>query len=365
MSNFKHYRDVIAKRIPPKMSSLMENRPGQSRWEDFRNELRRLSHPCSLCFRRCGAARHRGETGYCGIDMSGRMILDGIFGNEEEPLNPTYEVFLAGCNLRCGFCYQWDHIVNPAGIRVMSPEEMTKSVRTGLREGAKNLHWVGGEPTVHLPWIVNVLSMLHEPVPVIWNSNMTMTRETLLLIETFTDVVLADIHFGSETCALRICKDASHIAVARSNVEYLAGRTGLDMILRLLLLPGHFHCCTEPLLRWVRETIPGVTVHLMPQYLPPSHHRTHVPRSPLTRDEFRRAQDLAVELDLKIHTETPGGKPAAPPARRDFENEIIIHPGGGMTILYLSGDFENFVEFYKNSPHNDNRVSGKTTKGRQ
>ena len=33
-------------------------------------------------------------------------------------------------------------------------------------------------------------------------------------------------------------------------------------------MPGHFECCTRPILEWVANEIPGIAVNIMGQYHP-------------------------------------------------------------------------------------------------
>jgi putative pyruvate formate lyase activating enzyme len=41
-----------------------------------------------------------------------------------------------------------------------------------------------------------------------------------------------------------------------------------DMIIRHLVLPNHFECCTKPVLDWIAENCPRALVNVMGQYHP-------------------------------------------------------------------------------------------------
>jgi putative pyruvate formate lyase activating enzyme len=70
------------------------------------------------------------------------------------------------------------------------------------------------------------------------------------------------------------------------------------VIVRHLLMPGHFECCTAPVLRWLAAH-PGLEVSLLTQYLAPAHTRGELAAS-LTTADIQRAQQLAAELSLHL-----------------------------------------------------------------
>jgi putative pyruvate formate lyase activating enzyme len=74
-----------------------------------------------------------------------------------------------------------------------------------------------------------------------------------------------------------------------------------ELIIRVLVLPDHLGCCTEPTLNWIAENLGAETrVNLMFQYRP--EWRAHeIPelRRRLSKDEMERAVQLAENAGLK------------------------------------------------------------------
>jgi len=74
-----------------------------------------------------------------------------------------------------------------------------------------------------------------------------------------------------------------------------------ELIIRVLVLPGHNECCTRPILKWIAENLgPWTRVNLMFQYHPEwrARERPELSRR-LSRDEINEAIRIAEEVGLK------------------------------------------------------------------
>ncbi len=135
--------------------------------------------------------------------------------------------------------------------------------------GARNLHFVGGEPIVNLPAILAFLSA-HEVelrgLPLVINSNLYAGESALGLLEAVADTVVADLKWGNGACAEAWSMAADYLPVVLAALGRLVG-SGVDVIVRHLLVPGHRDCCTRPVLESL-HAFPGVSVNLMTAYLP-------------------------------------------------------------------------------------------------
>lgn len=163
----------------------------------------------------------------------------------------------------------------------------------------RNINLVGGEPTPWLEQWLNVFKNVNVNVPVVWNSNTYYSTETARLLAGFADVYLLDFKYGPGRCAEKI-SDASDYweTCIRDHLE--AKKHG-ELIIRVLVLPGHLECCTKPIVNWISENLGTDTrVNIMFQYRPewrahevPELHRI------LTNTEMDRAIRLAKEAGLK------------------------------------------------------------------
>lgn len=271
---------------------------------DVKIELaRRQLKRCLLCERRCGVDRTKGK-GACLLDSKARVASFFHHLGEEAPLVPSGTVFFSGCNFRCVYCQNWDISQYPeAGVEVSA--EALAAVQIRLRQdGARNINWVGGEPTPNIPVILESMKILAKRgvnVPQLWNSNMYLTPEALSLILHVMDIWLPDFKYGNDRCALRYSVAPRYWEVVSRNFLTICKR-GEDIIVRHLVLPGHVECCTKPVLKWLSENCRHALVNIMdqyrPEYLVPKMERYREIRRRVTSGEMEAAYSFADELGL-------------------------------------------------------------------
>jgi len=278
---------------------------------DLKVELaHRMLDSCILCERRCGAKRSAGEKGHCGV-LEPRISSEFIHMGEEPDLVPSYTIFFSGCTFECVFCQNWDISTAPtSGVRV-SPDKVARMIENRvaskhpggprLRNAhfARNVNWVGGDPTSNLPFILEVLTECNANIPQAWNSNMYQTEESLKLLDGVIDVYLTDFKYGNDKCALRLSNAPDYWRIVGRN--HRLARAQAEMIVRHLVLPGHVECCTRPILNWIAENLSNVKVNVMAQYRPS--HRAKEFKDidrPLEMSEYRKAEEIADSLGLDL-----------------------------------------------------------------
>ncbi len=273
----------------------------------------RMMKKCELCENRCGADRSKGEIGDCGVGPA-RIASMFLHHGEEAPLVPSFTVFFSGCNLECAFCQNSDISTDPdAGRDVPAVslarriENLTDVGRAGFHvalvqewgEKARNVNWVGGEPTPNLAYVLHVLAECRANIPQVWNSNMYMSEECMGLLDGVVDLYLSDFKYGNDECAKRLSGVDDYFSIVSRN-HLLAAKNG-DMIVRHLMLPGHMDCCTKPVLHWLADNLPGALVNVMDQYRP-MHRAEDYPelRGVVPRKEYEEAIALARRLKLNL-----------------------------------------------------------------
>ncbi len=223
----------------------------------------------------------------------------------------------------------------------VTPELLAKMMWELRAEGCHNVNLVGGEPTIHLHTIVEAISLLGKVrptprdlqymwlmkpdylrwrrlpeerytvddqfnVPILWNSNMFMSDETLEILRELVDIWLPDFKFGNNKCAIRLARTPWYWETVTANHRRIY-EWGEDVVVRHLVMPNHVECCTKPVLRWIAENMPGTLVNVMDQYHPDCFAD---PRSPEfdprlsdiarypTREEIEEAYRFAEELGI-------------------------------------------------------------------
>jgi len=274
---------------------------------DLKTEIaRRMLGNCRLCERRCGVDRTSGEKGHCGV-KDARISNEFIHMGEEPDLVPSYTIFFAGCTFNCVFCQNWDISTRPDSGCTIEPTELADKIESRAEVGAKgqafgrarNVNWVGGDPTSNLPFILEVLTQCRANLPQVWNSNMYLSVETMKLLNGIVDVYLTDLKYGNDKCALRLSNAPKYMETMRRN--HLLGRQHAEMIIRHLVLPGHIDCCTKPALTWIAENLRDVRVNVMAQYRP-EHRAREFPdiARPLRMAEYGEALEIAETLCLDL-----------------------------------------------------------------
>jgi putative pyruvate formate lyase activating enzyme len=264
---------------------------------DLKIELaRRIFHACCFCERRCGVDR-RNTVGNCDV-QDARIASEFLHFGEESVLVPSYTIFFSGCTFHCVFCQNWDISQRHCGV-VVAPDSLVTAIMQRKQQGARNVNWVGGDPTSNLLFILEVLNVLAVNLPQVWNSNMYCTEETMRLLHGVMDVYLTDFKYGNDTCAQRLSKVENYTRVVQRN-HVIAYRQG-ELIVRHLVMPNHGSCCSRPIIQWIKDHTPEVAVNVMMQYHPAYHAEEYEEIAhPLSREEYTDVVGYAETQSLHL-----------------------------------------------------------------
>jgi len=254
---------------------------------------------CNLCVRRCGVNRYLGEKGVCGCGT--KIAVSTLFPHlgEEPELVPSGTVFTCGCNMKCLHCQNWTISQWFEKGTIYEPKELARAIEKLRKSGCRNANLVGGEPTPWLAQWLEVFKHVKINVPVVWNSNSYYSEETAILLAGFADVYLLDFKYGPGECSIRISGAPKYWEACTRN--HLNAKKYGELIVRVLVLPGHLKCCLEPILNWIAKNLGENTrVNLMFQYKP-EWRAFEIPelRRRLTRQEKLAAIKLAKKAELK------------------------------------------------------------------
>jgi putative pyruvate formate lyase activating enzyme len=262
---------------------------------DLKIELSdRLFQACCFCEHKCRVNREK-TAGKCGVQES-HIASEFLHYGEETVLVPSYTIFFSGCTFNCVFCQNWDISQNPCGVAI-EPKALVTTIKQRKKQGARNVNWVGGDPTSNLLYILKVLKKLDSNIPQVWNSNMYCSEETMKLLHGVMDIYLTDFKYGNDSCAKRLSKVDGYTAVVKRN-HILAYQQG-EVIVRHLVLPNHGTCCSRPILEWIQKNTLEVAVNVMGQYRPEYHADEYKEIAcPVPREEYLRVKEYAETLGL-------------------------------------------------------------------
>lgn len=220
---------------------------------------------CYFCEKRCYVDRNVAK-GYCNVKEP-KIASEFIHIGEEKPLVPSHTIFFAGCNFECIYCQNYDISQFPESGIEIEEEKMAEIIDKRRMEISRNVNFVGGDPTPNLLYILKTMRLTKENIPLIWNSNFYMSRESMKLLQDFVDLYLSDFKYGPSDCAKRLSGVLDYWDIVTRN--HLMAKDSGDMIIRHLVLPNHVECCSKPILHWIQENLGNETViNIMEQYRP-------------------------------------------------------------------------------------------------
>jgi putative pyruvate formate lyase activating enzyme len=228
---------------------------------------------CHLCAHHCGVNRLVGPAGVCHAGSAANFFSAQAEVSDELELIPTFAVALSGCDLRCDFCITGGPSWNPRAGEGFDAPTMADRARQALDHGARTVMVLGGEPTIHLPTVLEFVAELPDDAKLVWKTNAHGSAEARALLEGLFDVWLADFKFGNDACAQRLAKVSDYVGSVQENLVWAHAHS--ELVVRHLLMPGHVECCWRPVAEWLAAELPGVKVNLRSGFWPAWHARRH------------------------------------------------------------------------------------------
>ena len=254
---------------------------------------------CHFCEHHCGVNRLAGPGGRCHAGAEARFFSAQVEVSDELKLIPTFAIALSGCDLRCDYCITGAESWNPRAGENFNAGEMAVKARTALRNGARTVMVLGGEPTIHLPAALELVAALPDPARLVWKTNAHGSAQARELLDGLFDVWLADFKFGNDACAQRLAGVPDYGRIVRENLLWANEHS--ELIVRHLLMPGHLDCCWRPVAEWLAENLPGVKVNLRSGFWPAWQARRHGElRGTVSVEETRRAFEIAENCGLNL-----------------------------------------------------------------
>lgn len=259
-------------------------------------------YDCHLCPHHCGTARAT-ASGVCRVGQQSYVASEMLHMGEEALLHPAHAIFFSGCTATCRFCTAAKFAFRPTYGVVVTPAQLANRIVQRQEQGARSICFIGGDPAPHIPFILETLGVLgtHKQVPAVFNSNFYLTDEALDLLDGVIDIYLPDLKFGvasgPTSCGERLGGMPNYWQIVTSCIDRLY-REGKQLLVRHLLMPGHFDCCTVPVLHWLAER-PHIQVSLLTQYIAPAHAKGELAAT-LTEDDIVQTRQLANALTLRL-----------------------------------------------------------------
>jgi len=271
----------------------------------------RILRNCHFCERRCGIDRSKGEIGVCRVGQETIVSSAFLHTGEESVLVPSGTIFFAGCTFKCAFCQNYDisQEWKTKNQPSMTAGVVTDAKRLSLleeqlwKEGAKNINFVGGDPTPNLHTIIASLKYLQANITLLWNSNNYQSLEATKLLLELMDFWLPDFKFWENDFAKKISGVDNYREIVSRNIKLAYEAGSGEVLVRHLLMPGRVEADTIPILEWCAKEIPNAMVNLMDQYHPDyliirQPDKYHALNRRILPEEWKRATKKADELGI-------------------------------------------------------------------
>ena len=265
-----------------------------------------LECPCQLCERKCLRNRSNGEVGYCLVPENGSVASAFLHYGEESILVPSGTIFFNGCTFKCVFCQNWDIANKKYSSDNKLSENLTYKEKILAREGARNLNYVGGDPSPNIRPILQSWTNLNTNITQLFNSNHFLSLDGMKLIEDIFDFWLPDFKYWDNEFAFKLSKVKNYRETLTRNLKRCFDYGSGEMIIRHLVLPGRFEKDTKPILKWIKDELDPygtVMVNIMSQYHPDykvgNDQRYECVNRRIFDEEMNEAYQYAKELNLK------------------------------------------------------------------
>ena len=234
--------------------------------------LNKILFSCEFCENKCHANRAEGKIGVCGVDGKAYVSSAFIHMGEESPVVPSGTIFFYGCTMHCQFCQNFDisHEYNLDRFKGKdtSAIELARMYFSLVKQHARNINFVGGDPTPNMHVIVESFLDAQVNVPMLWNSNMYLTETSMKILSDIFDIWLPDMKYSNNNCAAKYSKAPKYWDAIQHNMKMIEERGSGEYIIRHLVMPEHTKCCSIPILDWINDNLKTPLVNIMAQYHP-------------------------------------------------------------------------------------------------
>lgn len=224
---------------------------------------------CHLCPWNCKVNRFEGEKGVCRVG-----IPEVAYTNLAQVLK-SYSITLLGCSFLCIYCnayrisqypesgWKYRGYVKPFSLA----EEALQMLQTSLSKniGVNKISFTGGEPSIHLPYIEEVLKILSQQnmqLEVGLATNGFLTRRTMKRLSEISTYINFEIKAFSNELHQALTGAPSEPVL--KNAEWLASKHPEKIrVFRTVVIPGINDKDIPQIARFIREIDPSIHYRLV------------------------------------------------------------------------------------------------------
>ncbi len=269
---------------------------------------------CSLCPRRCGVVREKGQLGYCGEGSRIKIGRAALHFWEEPSISGecgSGTVFFSGCNLACVYCQNRAISAEHTG-RFVTEDELCDIFLSLQSEGAHNINLV--TPTHFIPQIAKSLVMAKKRglrIPIVYNCGGYESVEALKMLSGLIDIYMPDLKYFDDKYAKKYSSAPGYFKSATLAIAEMfsqVGRNQFDengimqrgVLVRHMMLPGLLFDSKKIIDYLHSEYGDDIFISIMSQYTPlPWVERYPEINKKISREYYSSLVDYAASIGVK------------------------------------------------------------------
>jgi putative pyruvate formate lyase activating enzyme len=180
--------------------------------------------------------------------------MAAIINEEESLISPTYAIYLSSCNIDCLYCHQ-KQLMKPETKSYIATEYIINDVLINLSR-IKTISFVGGNPELSFLTILRIIKLLVKAnidLPLVFNSTFLFAEKLYSLVDQYFNILIPDFKFWDGKCSKNLCGISSYRDIVQNNISYFLNKK--EIIIRHLPLPGHWDCCSKPIIDWIASKV--------------------------------------------------------------------------------------------------------------
>jgi putative pyruvate formate lyase activating enzyme len=274
-------------------------------------KLNKILEKCEFCPRKCWVNRRLGEKGYCKMGKKAVISSFGPHFGEETVLVGSHgsgTIFLAGCNLLCVYCQNYEISHFKKGVE-LSSDKIADLMLNLQKKGCHNINFV--TPTHFTSQLVKSIKIGVEKgvrLPIVWNCSGYENVKIIKLLDGIVDIYMPDIKYGKIGPAKKYSNAPDYFERCKESVKEMFRQVGdlklesgiayRGLIIRHLILPQNLVGTVE-VLKFIKNLSKNTYINLMDQFRPEgkAFEFEEISR-PINRKEFLSAINKAKKFGL-------------------------------------------------------------------
>jgi len=217
---------------------------------------------CKLCEWKCGVNRKE-EVGVCNVKMP-----EIAYTCLAQSLR-SYSITFLGCNFRCLYCnaYRLSQYPDTNWFYrgYVDPEEMAKEAVDKIRKaGIERMSFTGGEPSIHLPYIEEVVKEAKKMMPELkigFTTNGFETEESMKRVVNMCSYITLEINAINNNTHLAL--SGAPVEPVLRNAEYLIKNKNKVRAFKTVVIPKINDKEIEDIAEFIASFDPSIPYHLI------------------------------------------------------------------------------------------------------